>query len=284
MADRHQLPELSHEELLRYSRHLLLPEVGVEGQQRCRPRACCSSERVGWARRRRSISPRRESARWAWWTSTGGPHQPPAADPPRHGRRRPAQAGLGAASASRISIPTCVHRATPSRLTSRQRPRHHRATTTSSSTAPTTSRRATWSTTPACCSASPTCTAASSASRARRRVFARRAGPLLPLPVSRAAAAGPGAQLRRRRSARRAAGLIGSIQAIEAIKLILGVGESLDRPAAAVRRAEDALPRARSSARIPPCPVCGDAPDDHELIDYEAFCGWGSGPTPAVPE
>ena len=28
------LPALSHDEILRYSRHLLLPEVGVEGQRR----------------------------------------------------------------------------------------------------------------------------------------------------------------------------------------------------------------------------------------------------------
>src|SRR2546428_13367536 len=29
-----QLPELSHEEILRYSRHLILPDVGVEGQRK----------------------------------------------------------------------------------------------------------------------------------------------------------------------------------------------------------------------------------------------------------
>ena len=28
------LPELSHEEILRYSRHLLIPEVGLEGQRK----------------------------------------------------------------------------------------------------------------------------------------------------------------------------------------------------------------------------------------------------------
>ena len=28
------LPRLSHEEILRYSRHLLIPEVGLEGQQK----------------------------------------------------------------------------------------------------------------------------------------------------------------------------------------------------------------------------------------------------------
>ena len=28
------LPELSHDEILRYSRHLLIPEVGLEGQRK----------------------------------------------------------------------------------------------------------------------------------------------------------------------------------------------------------------------------------------------------------
>ena len=31
------LPELSHEEILRYSRHLLIPEVGLEGGGNSRP-------------------------------------------------------------------------------------------------------------------------------------------------------------------------------------------------------------------------------------------------------
>jgi len=30
----HQLPELSNDEVLRYSRHLIMPEVGMEGQQK----------------------------------------------------------------------------------------------------------------------------------------------------------------------------------------------------------------------------------------------------------
>src|SRR5450432_690712 len=30
----HELPSLSNEEILRYSRHLIMPEVGMEGQQK----------------------------------------------------------------------------------------------------------------------------------------------------------------------------------------------------------------------------------------------------------
>jgi len=67
-------------------------------------------------------------------------------------------------------------------------------------------------------------------------------------------------------------GIIGTIQANEAIKLILGVGESL------VGRLLyfDALKmkfREFNLRRDPQCPVCGDSPTITELIDYEQFCG-----------
>jgi len=69
-------------------------------------------------------------------------------------------------------------------------------------------------------------------------------------------------------------GVIGSIQALEAIKLILGAGESL----AGRLLLFDALQlrfRELRLKRDPACPVCGDSPTIHELIDYEAFCGLG---------
>jgi len=67
-------------------------------------------------------------------------------------------------------------------------------------------------------------------------------------------------------------GVIGSLQATEAIKLILGVGESL------VGRLLlfDALKlefRELALAKDPDCPVCGSRPTVTSLIDYEAFCG-----------
>src|SRR3989442_6436384 len=67
-------------------------------------------------------------------------------------------------------------------------------------------------------------------------------------------------------------GIIGTIQANEAIKLILGVGEPL------VGRLLyfDALKmkfREFNLRRDPQCPVCGDSPTITEPIDYEAFCG-----------
>lgn len=67
-------------------------------------------------------------------------------------------------------------------------------------------------------------------------------------------------------------GIIGCIQAIEALKLILEIGESL------VSRLLlfDALStefRVVKLRRDPKCPLCGDAPTVRELIDYEGFCG-----------
>jgi adenylyltransferase/sulfurtransferase len=67
-------------------------------------------------------------------------------------------------------------------------------------------------------------------------------------------------------------GIVGTIQAIETIKLILGVGEPL------VGRflIFDALRmrfRELKLRRDPDCPVCGEQPTVRELIDYEQFCG-----------
>ncbi len=62
--------ELSNEEILRYSRHLILPDVGLEGQRKLKPRACCSSVRAGLARPRRSIWRPLALALSGSWTST----------------------------------------------------------------------------------------------------------------------------------------------------------------------------------------------------------------------
>ena len=67
-------------------------------------------------------------------------------------------------------------------------------------------------------------------------------------------------------------GLVGSIQAIETAKLIVGMGESLASRLLLI----DALGmefRTVKLRRNPECPLCGDNPTIHELIDYEAFCG-----------
>ena len=72
-------------------------------------------------------------------------------------------------------------------------------------------------------------------------------------------------------------GTIGSIQATEAVKLILGVGETLTGRLLLV----DALNmefRVVRARRNPACPLCGDSPTVTELIDYEVFCGLAPAP------
>ena len=67
-------------------------------------------------------------------------------------------------------------------------------------------------------------------------------------------------------------GLVGSIQAVETLKLLLGIGESLSSRLLLI----DALSMDFRQVRIPrnpQCPLCGDNPTVTELIDYEAFCG-----------
>jgi adenylyltransferase/sulfurtransferase len=67
-------------------------------------------------------------------------------------------------------------------------------------------------------------------------------------------------------------GIIGSIQAVETIKLILELGETLTGRLLMF----DALRMEFRTVKIrqdPDCPLCGKAPTIHELIDYEAFCG-----------
>ncbi len=71
-------------------------------------------------------------------------------------------------------------------------------------------------------------------------------------------------------------GIVGSLQANEAIKLILGIGEPLTGrllhfDALKMRFREFQL------RRDPQCPVCGENPTVTELIDYDAFCGVGRG-------
>ncbi len=67
-------------------------------------------------------------------------------------------------------------------------------------------------------------------------------------------------------------GLVGSIQATEALKHFLGIGDSLSSRLLLI----DALSmnfREVKLKRNPNCPLCGDNPTVTELIDYEVFCG-----------
>jgi len=67
-------------------------------------------------------------------------------------------------------------------------------------------------------------------------------------------------------------GIIGVIQATEAIKLIIGKGEPLIGRLL-LYNALTMKFREVKLKRDPSCPVCGDHPTIKELIDYEQFCG-----------
>ncbi len=67
-------------------------------------------------------------------------------------------------------------------------------------------------------------------------------------------------------------GIVGSIQAVEAIKLIIGKGELLSGRMLMLDTLDMSF-RTLNIQRDPGCPVCGNNPTVTELIDYEQFCG-----------
>ena len=77
-------------------------------------------------------------------------------------------------------------------------------------------------------------------------------------------------------------GLVGCVQALEAIKLVLGAGRSL------VGRMMhfdtlDGEVRILKIRKNPNCVICGDHPTVKHLIDYEQFCGLGPAPAAELP-
>jgi sulfur-carrier protein adenylyltransferase/sulfurtransferase len=75
-------------------------------------------------------------------------------------------------------------------------------------------------------------------------------------------------------------GIVGTIQATEILKLALGKGSSLIGRLL-LFNALDMKFRELKLRRDPQCPICGENPTITELIDYEMFCGIT--PEPAVP-
>ena len=76
-------------------------------------------------------------------------------------------------------------------------------------------------------------------------------------------------------------GVVGSLQALEAIKWLLGRREGT---AAGRLLIFEALPLAFREIRVrrdPGCPLCGEAPVIRELMDYEHFCATGETRPPA---
>jgi len=78
-------------------------------------------------------------------------------------------------------------------------------------------------------------------------------------------------------------GVIGTMQAIEALKLILGIG----RPLSGRLMLYDALEQSWRTLNVkkkPACPVCSENPTIKAPIDYEAFCGLKEKPMSTIPE
>jgi len=76
-------------------------------------------------------------------------------------------------------------------------------------------------------------------------------------------------------------GIMGSIQAVEALKLMLGQGEPLGGRLLLFNAMDMSFNELRYK-KNEGCPVCGKTPTIKSLIDYEAFCGWRA--PPAVRE
>lgn len=74
-------------------------------------------------------------------------------------------------------------------------------------------------------------------------------------------------------------GIIGTMQAMEAIKVITGIGKTLSGRLA-LFDARDFSWRQLNITKDPANPVSGDHPSIRELIDYDAFCGQPAG----IPE
>ncbi len=78
-------------------------------------------------------------------------------------------------------------------------------------------------------------------------------------------------------------GTIGMIQATEAVKLIIGKGE----PLIGRLLLYDALAMTYRELKLrkdPDCPICGEKPTVTRLIDYDHFCGIGTAADRRVPE
>ena len=69
-------------------------------------------------------------------------------------------------------------------------------------------------------------------------------------------------------------GVVGTLQATEVVKLVLGIGESLMGTLLSFNALASSFNRYRIR-KNPHCPVCGSEPSITELIDYEDFCGQG---------
>ena len=74
-------------------------------------------------------------------------------------------------------------------------------------------------------------------------------------------------------------GIIGSLQANEALKLLLGIGDPLIGRLQLIDALGSTIDEV-SLKRDPNCPVCGEHPTITDYIDYVEFCNAGRGVAP----
>ena len=272
-------PQLTNDEIKRYSRHLIMPEVGMDGQRRLKAGSvlCIGAGGLGSpaamylaAAGVGTHRPRRLRRR--------GLQQPAAADHPRHAGCRPVEARVGEGSpASRINphIEVETYEVALSSENALELFEPYDVILDGTDNFPTR-----YLTNDACVLlGKPNAYGSIFRFEGQASVFATKDGPcyrcLYPEPpppglVPSCAEGGVLGVL---------PGVIGVIQATEAIKLITGIGEPL------IGRflIYDALRmrfRELKLRKDPDCPVCGTHPTVTKLIDYEQFCGI----RPAAPE
>ena len=66
-------------------------------------------------------------------------------------------------------------------------------------------------------------------------------------------------------------GIVGNVQAIETIKVLLDIGEPLIGHLLLFNALNMEFKKLKLR-QDPECPICGEKPTIHELIDYEEFC------------
>ena len=265
--------EFDSDELRRYSRHLSLPEVGLEGQKKIRAASvlCIGAGGLGSPiadvpGRRRHRQARHRGFR------RGGPLQPPAPDSPRHPGCRPAQDPIRRGTPSTASTPTSQVVLHDTRLTSANALdiiRPYDIVVDGTDNFPTR-----YLANDACVLLrKPNVYGSVFRFEGQASLFAPHLGgpcyrclypePPPPGTVPSCAEGGVLGVL---------PGIIGLIQATEVLKLILGRGTSLLNRLLLFDALEMRF-REVKLRRDPQCPLCGEEPTITQLIDYEAFCG-----------
>ena len=278
VATENELPQLTNDEIKRYSRHLIMPEVGVDGQRRLKAGRCSASAPAASDRRRRCIWRPPASGRSASSTSTSSTS---ATCSGRSSTARRTSAGRSSTSARdrlnalnpHVEIQTYETALSSENALKLFEP--YDVILDGTDNFPTR-----YLTNDACVLlGKPNAYGSIFRFEGQASVFATKDGPcyrcLYPEPpppglVPSCAEGGVLGVL---------PGVIGVIQATEAIKLITGIGEPL------IGRflIYDALRmrfRELKLRKDPDCPVCGTHPTVTKLIDYEQFCGIH----PAAPE